>query len=215
MMRKTSVSGGFLVLDYGWKGENDFYGVHLGDTDPDNYPADDSDILLDVGPASLAQEGHIPLNSAWINRYQLDPQDGGSAFFYKPYEAAKAYPELKDSKLGYWCSAHRLTSTSPQVISYSLPLRLSDGRVVGVVGVDMAVDYVAAMMPYKLLQAERNGVYVLGVTQKEAASEPLSFRPVVHNGPLYSRFNPDESSPLTFDQEAVYKRSIVWKTMTG
>ena len=70
----------------------------------------------------------------------------------------------------------------------------------------MAVDYVAAMMPYKLLQAERNGVYVLGVTQKEAASEPLSFRPVVHNGPLYSRFNPDESSPLTFDQEAVYKK---------
>ena len=56
MMRKTSVSGGFLVLDYGWNGENDFYGVHLGDTDPNNYPADDSDILLDVGPASLAQE---------------------------------------------------------------------------------------------------------------------------------------------------------------
>ena len=206
MMRKTSVSGGFLVLDYGWNGENDFYGVHLGDTDPNNYPADDSDILLDVGPASLAQEGHIPLNSSWINRYQLDPQDSGSAFFYKPYEAAKAYPDLKDSKLGYWCSAHRLTSTSPQVISYSLPLRLSDGRVVGVVGVDMAVDYVAAMMPYKLLQAERNGVYVLGVTQKESAAEPLSFRPVVHNGPLYSRFNPDENSSLTFDQEAVYKK---------
>lgn len=205
MMRKTSVSGGFLVLDYGWNGENDFYGVHLGDTDPDYYPADDSDLLLDVGPASLAQEGHIPLNSAWINRYQLSPEDGGSAFFYKPYEAGKAYPELKSSKLGYWCGAHRLTENSPQVISYSLPLRLADGRVVGVVGVDMAVDYVANMMPYKLLQAERNGVYVLGVTEKDPAAKQLSFVPVVHNGPLYSRFNPDESSPITFAPEKVYK----------
>ena len=31
MMRKTSVSGGFVVLDYGWSDtDNDFYGVHLG-----------------------------------------------------------------------------------------------------------------------------------------------------------------------------------------
>lgn len=205
MMRKTSVSGGFIVLDYGWNGEDDYYGVHLGDTDPTYYPADDSDILLDVGPASLAQDGHIPLSSFWINRYQLDPADAGSAFFYKPYEAAKQYPQLESTKLGYWCETHRLTSTSPQVISYSLPLKLADGRVVGVVGVDMAVDYVASMMPYKLLQASRNGVYVLGVTQKEASTDTLNFEPAVHNGPLYTRFNPDESSPIAFDRQAVYK----------
>ena len=205
MMRKTSVSGGFIVLDYGWGEDSDFYGVHLGDTDPTYYPADDSDILLDVGPASLAQEGHIPLSASWINRYQLPPGDRGGDFFYKPYQAAKAYPELDAQKLGYWSSAHRLTETSAPVISYSLPLKLSDGRVVGVVGVDLSVDYLSSLMPYKLLQANRNGVYVLGLTEEEPASGVLSFEPVAHNGPLYQRFNPEEESAISFNPQAVYK----------
>ncbi len=206
MMRKTSVSGGFLVLDYGWSDtDNDFYGVHLGDTDPTYYPADDSDILLDVGPASLAQEGHIPLNSSWINRYHLDPEDEGSAFFYKPYEAAQEYPNLEAQKLGYWSDAHRLTDTSTLMISYSMPLKLEDGRVVGVVGIDLGVDYLATQMPYKLLQAERNGVYVLGITNTDDEDSALSFKPVAHNGPLYQRFNPDENSPIAFEKGAVYK----------
>lgn len=210
MMRKTSVSGGFLVMDYGLDGDNDLCGLHLSDSDPNHYPADDSDLLLDVGPASIAKSEGIPLNTSWVNRYQLKEGDEASRFFYKPYQAAQANTGMDIRKLGYWSGAHQVTATSPEVISYSLPVVLSDGQVVGVLGIDLQTDYLMNYLPYKLLQAERNGVYVLGIRQ---ADEQPTVKPVTYNGPLYKHMVGERPTQISFLPQPIH--SNVYELQDG
>lgn len=85
-------------------------------------------------------------------------------FFFKPYEAAKLYPDTDYRNLAYWSRPFTLEgntkSDSYHMIAYSIPL-VYQGTVYGVMGVEISENYLAEMLPVRELNSQNQGSYML------------------------------------------------------
>lgn len=105
VMRKNTVTGSFLILANDQVGGDDTVcqGIYFRDSDPEGTPPDYSDILLERGSSSFSHEKGIPFDTLWTTDFHFG-ESGAEAwdnFFYKPYEAAKLYPDTKFTNLAY------------------------------------------------------------------------------------------------------------------
>ncbi|MEG0596510.1 MAG: EAL domain-containing protein, partial [Oscillospiraceae bacterium] len=85
-----------------------------------------------------------------------------------------------------------------EVIAYSIPLILPDGTVLGVLGVDVTVDYLSSVLVYDELDSERAGAYFLGITRDGGKS----YQTVATSGPSFRAFfgNPDTLQTAATEQ---------------
>ena len=97
MMRKNTVTGSFLILANDSVGtqESTCDGIYFRDSDPTGNPADYADVLLERGASSFSHAKGIPLDTLWTTSFHLGKSGELSCddFFFKPYEAAKLYPD--------------------------------------------------------------------------------------------------------------------------
>ncbi|MDO4554863.1 MAG: diguanylate cyclase [Lachnospiraceae bacterium] len=186
LMRQNSVTGAFVILNTGeldFSVPEDKKGIYLRDYEPTSQFSDSNkDILIERMPRSLIEGSGLALDSGWSQDYMFSQSEVYGDYFYKPYQAALDHPEMSTSDLGYWSKGYQLNGDNTQVISYSIPLRLEDGTVYGVLGIEITESYLKKIVPVRELNEESGGSYVIGVEEEEGL-----FDPAVENGSIVQR----------------------------
>ena len=171
MMRTNRVTGVFLILnadnlqsDMESGQYTDKPGLYFRDLDPESRPSSKNlDLLIERSPLLVARNKQLATDRTWNTNFQF-----GTAgvpyydFFYEPTQASFQYDvETSWEDLGYWGRPFSLFGEEREAISYSVPLRLADGRVYGVLGVDILLSYLQSYLPEKELDSGGTAFYFL------------------------------------------------------
>ncbi len=179
LSQQAEVDGVYFILADGTEasadGETSHVGFCLRDSNPETAMEDRSDLLLAACPVSVSRRLGLSLDRSWSASLSLAPEgDAASDFYYEPLRAAQEYADAAVSDLGYWGRPTYLGWSGAHALTYSIPLRDASGTVVGVMGVEIAVDRVASSFPYGGLDAEGNGSYVLALSDGEGSVDEES-----------------------------------------
>lgn len=161
------------------------------------------DVRLLYGPKSLAEELGVTLAPSW--QAALRPEDPGLAALYDTVTAAaRDNPDLPLSSLGYWSRPVTLSADGEPAILFALPLCDGQGAPFGVIGVEIALSHLEALLPYGELSPDGGeGSYVLAVCPDggDGAPEPVAvsgsrFQWVLQEGAALSLTGCDSSAPV-------------------
>ena len=174
--RRAEIDGLYLVLAGADAAASEEGSVHAALYIRDSNPMADlengADLMLAVCPISVSKKLDIALDSSWSATYPLAPEgDARSAFYYRPMQAAAEHPTADMEDLGYWGRPVDLGWAGTSSITYSMPIQDGDGTVVGVLGVEVRLDRVTDFMPYRELDDEGTGSYILAMTNEDGGYE--------------------------------------------
>jgi hypothetical protein len=212
-MRTNSACGAFIVLnqqDLSQDMESQTYknkpGVYIRDYDPSTYPSrENSDLMAERMPEALVRKWNIGTDTSWREKFTFkDDEKEYYPFFYETYQEALEYPDYDWETLGYWSSGYTLDGDNNEVISYSVPLKLEDGTVYGVVGVEVTKDYLKKLVNYNELTEDSNASYVIGIKDKNQVKN------VLINGPAFS-MRGENKDEITLSNVNGYKNAYKFK----
>lgn len=207
MLRKNYVTGAFLILD---SDSNQKNGLYFRDLDPNSNPSDNSDLLMERGPASVAQKLNIPLDTWWNNKFIFDGRSKASSpneFFIKPINAAKENTNLNYKDLGYWSRPFSLTAKDMKIITYSVPLLDKSNKPYGVLGIAISLKHLNSLLAYEELDQNGKGVYILGSSN----INNMEISPVSSTGPMFSKIMGDNyylELNRTSDSNSIYEVDV-------
>lgn len=196
VLHRSYGNGIYLILDGPAaknSGAGTRAGVYVRDLDPRNYADDNSDLLLERGLPSVSKEFGIALDSNWELGFDLE-RVSANDYFYKPFD------QVKDQKIsgknvtdyGYLGSLMALHPMDVRVITYSIPLTLSDGTTVGIIGGDITESQLSSLLNQ---DSEKQVLKLLG--RRVQGSNRIE--PVVSSGPLFHTYF-DQDSPLICEE---------------
>lgn len=198
MLRKNYVTGAFLILD---NNSEEKVGLYFRDLDPNSNPSDKSDLLMERGPASIAQNLGIPLDTWWNNRFIFNQNKNSSPeeFFSKPINAAVDNKGLSYKDLGYWSKPFSLSDKDIQIVTYSVPLLDENGKPYGVLGIAISLNYLNSLLSYDEIDSNGRGVYLVGVDD----NKNMNFEKITTTGPLAGKILGEEKN-IQFNKKEIY-----------
>ena len=160
-------------------------GVCLMNRNPASGPsARNENLLWSCAPDSVVKSSDIAALADCQTRFVF-PEDGsfsGRGFFLEPVRAVFGADRIRNTgDYGYWCWTTLGTGDENQsCVTYSVPLVLEDGRMYGVLGIQLLNAYLQALLPSSELIESGEGAYLLAVAGEEAggldAVEPILSR---------------------------------------
>lgn len=158
-------------------------GVGVTDTDSSSFAADNSDLLLVRGTASVSKDYKIPLSRDWQMDYDLSQTEVSEYPFYTPYTIAKSAKILESTEqYGYLSSISPALQTDTDGLSYSIPLVLEDGSVVGVLGGTLNKTQIYALLKNELFQSDADTIQLIA----EKNTDEVRLTPVLAYGSAYN-----------------------------
>lgn len=163
-------------------------GLFIRDLDASTYEQNRSDLLLERGLPSIAREYGIPLDSFWelgVNLDKIKTKD----FYTKPFECAvKGSVQQRNASgcayLGIMKSDEQKKTTN---LSYSMPLILSDGTIIGVIGGEIDAGRIRQFLEDDL---DKIGGDVLSFLAR-SSGDNQSFIPVIAGNTYYGQYFED------------------------
>lgn len=176
-LRKNSVTGVFVIYngeqgtELPESGSSEKAGLYFRDSDPTTVSISSADILVERAPSDLVTHLNLAMDSYWNPTFTFTADQSADSldYYYKPLQAATAHPEIEPKDLAYWSKPFLLNDDTTEIITYSLPLRSSDGTVYGVLGIELSCDYLRTLLPYQELNDEGKGGYLLAMTLSDEA----------------------------------------------
>lgn len=219
MMRTNRVTGVFLILNADDLKESmasgqyvDKPGLYFRDLDPESKPSvRNFDLLIERSPYLVVRNKQMTTDTAWNTNFEF----GTSGvpyydFLYEPTEAGfHSDSNLSWEELGYWSKPYSLFGEEREAIAYSVPLRLSDGRVYGVLGVDILLSYLKSNLPEKELDSSGTANYFISM-QKKGSKElwTKSYREAVQFSALEVNIDRDITDDYLSKKKDMYAYSI-------
>ena len=211
LMRNNAVNGAFIVLNQQDLTEDitsgnyqDKPGIYLRDYDPSTFPSkENDDLMAERMPEALVKKWKISTDLGWKDKFLFSGlKEGYYPFFSKTYQTARSHPEMSSRNLGYWSNAYKLDDDVTQAISYSVPLRLEDGTIYGILGIEITLDYLKKIVPYNELTEDGSGAYVLGIEKNESNK----IQSVMVNGPVF-RMSVKDNDEIQLKKMKKYKNT--------
>lgn len=178
-LRSKQVNGIFVVFntsDLNGRTRGDTLPcVYIRDLDPTSLSSDrNADLQFEYCPSKLVQEMHIATDGHWSSAIPYDASTVGLIFpAFQSAWSDKA--QLSAADYGHWTtSPFTLPGDDHAAIAYSIPLILPDGRVYGVLGVEMLESYLQTLLPSGELQNGDGGSYMLAYTREGLANHDVS-----------------------------------------
>lgn len=166
-------------------------GIYIRDMDPTSAPSSRyEDLLLCRASVQVVQALNISTDNSWKPQFTFaeDKETPENfAYFTEPLKAAfKAGWVNEAEDYGYWGgSEHLLVDADFTAITYSIPLVLSDGTIYGVLGIDIADDYLLSMLPYSELYDDDVGTYFV-IKQRSSVDSLKIVTPILWNGEQFA-----------------------------
>lgn len=200
-------NGIFLVLNgpASEKGsETEQAGVAIRDMDSNSFAADNSDLLLERGLPSLSGDFGIALDTTWELGFDLSKTADGQ-FYTVPFMQAENGVVNRDkiADYAYVGTSNLNPGDNLHMLSYSVPLLLTDGTAVGVVGVELSERSVRKFLNANIKDSELEIFNILA--QEDEVKQRLT--PVVVGPAEYLHYFGAEKS-LSFEEsewERVYR----------
>ncbi len=161
-----------------------YSGFFVRDSDPQNKLESNSDLLMEKGSKRLSHKKDISLDSAWGTDFTFAGQDNRASddFFYKPYKAALEHSTAEIVNLGYWSRPFVLEDNymdNHEMITYSVPL-IYNGRVYGVLGVEVSTAYINKYFQVNDLDSELNAGYTLAIHNADGSYDCITGKGVLY-----------------------------------
>ena len=211
-LRTKGVNGIFVILsthDLEEKQEGTCLPcVYLRDLDPDATSSDrNADLMVARGTAQTVQQLGITTDKCWGPAMEVEP----GCFFWTPFQVAyqTVGSKAEAANYGRWTpQTYVLERGTREAIAYVQPLILPDGRVYGVIGTDLLVNYLEQQLPADELQHSGQGSYLLAVTRNTVKNaETLEITDVLTTGK-----NKEE---LTTEKLRLERDASSWKYTLG
>ncbi len=213
-LRLKSVTGIFVVinthsLDYRTDGDR-LPGIYIRDMDP-NAPISErnGDLSYVFCPTKLVQSTKISTDACW--QPTLEYTKESCDFLYQPFQRVwSGQGRLDAQDYGRWSTqSFRIHGDSHDVITYTQPLILPDGRIYGVVGVELRVSYLQKQLPYPELENNGTAAYVLAVSDSKKPQTNVTLTEVVGAAkntetPYEKTFAADSGKPLMLEDKTSY-----------
>lgn len=188
MLHYSSGNGVYLILDGPASVNGDASeqaGIYIRDMEARSYEEDYSDLLLEWGLPTIAKEYGIALDSFWEMGFNPDTVKT-TDFYKKPLEAAvKGAVKTEDAdECAYLGTMQEADDTKPRSLTYSVPLILSDGSVIGVLGCELDVDRIREFLEDDFDKTARDFVSFLA----KGTSGQKSFVPVIAGNTYYAPY---------------------------
>lgn len=203
LMHRSYGTGIFVVLNgpaAQKSPENIKAGFYIRDSNPGrSYNQDHSSLLMERGLPSLANQYGIPLDSFWDLGFDVSADDGSADFYKKPFDSAVENQARAEKRLNfaYLSKPFRLSTKDLPVITYSAPIILEDGSVVGVFGLEMGIGRIEQVLSADRTESSFDVCYALGV--RHAGENRIT--PAASSGYLYNQyFKGDEYLEYTDNQ---------------
>lgn len=200
MAVKDNVSGVFLILDT--RTELDRYkitpisAVFLRKSDQATENATSPTTLL-IGGDYLT-EGEVTHKSIyWTECLQMTDLSDYD-FYLKTLEIAEKYQNIPSENLGYWSHVYELNDSGHETVAYTLPIRDSENKVVGVMGLELELSYLQLLLPYYELNSQGQGDYL--VTAVKNTNDSTGER-VFNSGVTFNSIN-NYSSEIEYSEKA-------------
>lgn len=189
LLHRSYGNGIYLILDGPAANSGDpktRAGVYIRDMDSSSYALDNSDLLLMRGLPSISRSYKIPLDSYWELGFSLEEENPISDFFYKPYHNTADIRISPREANNYAYLGVRGADRENRMdgIMYSIPLTLSDGTTIGVLGGDMQASLVRDIMNIDEIVNDVDTVQILA--RRQRGSDSLF--PVVTSGAVYDQY---------------------------
>ncbi len=152
-------------------------GVCLMNRNPASRPsARNENLLWSCAPDSVVKSSDIAALADCQTRFAF-PEDGSFSargFFLEPVRAVFGADRIRNTgDYGYWCwTTLGIGDENQSCVTYSVPLVLEDGRMYGVLGIQLLNAYLQALLPSGELMESGDGVYLLAV--ERAGEDRLS-----------------------------------------
>lgn len=174
-------------------------GIYIRDYDAKSSPSrNNTDLLFERASNKIVQSMHISTNTGWTPMFEWDVSLDKPEFFYYTFQKAL---ENKDFNLlddyGYWSRPYTLKDGDIFSISYSLPLKLSDGTVYGVMGIDLTLDFLQQEFRNVAMLQEGEESFFLGIRDEKG-----DYTQIVGLGPVFDE--KEAGSVVTFDEKQMY-----------
>lgn len=187
LLRRSQTNDAYLILETGELYADEGMGtakaaLYLRNVDPKS-GSGYSDLLMEIGYASLTQNYGITRHSGWSLYFMPDPEDTENFdFYYKTMATALENRDLSPGSLGYWSGFSKPSSMTTPSMKYTVPLISKDGTVYGVLGVGLTESTILSNIPSHDFLAE-TACYVLG----RSTSENSTFNVLTYSGSSYSK----------------------------
>ncbi|MDR1246962.1 MAG: bifunctional diguanylate cyclase/phosphodiesterase [Clostridiales Family XIII bacterium] len=159
VLHKNNVAGVFLALDGGQTDLSAKSGLYFRDTNSAVVMNDYSDIVTVHAPEEIADRIALGRDERWTPGFITDDDD----LWYKmPFDAAKKYPALSETDLGYWSVGFG----DRDAICFSVPL-LYKGSPYGVMGVVLNSGFTKAILLGTTSFTNETG-YILAIAEPGA-----------------------------------------------
>lgn len=180
ILRTNQVTGAILVLGNDNQTNIQTNGLYLRDMDPIANPNDNSDLLCLRAPASISEALNMPLDIYWNPQFSFAKDQKSDEFYYRVLDVASSNLQVEHKDLGYW-SVSATDEHGVSMIIYSLPLLDDAGNVLGIIGIDVSMDYLKTLMPAAELGS--NSSYMLAKINADAQNE---LQNIATSGSLYT-----------------------------
>lgn len=193
IMRQNAVTGGFFILIGDNQEKKD--GLYICDSNPESNPIGNSDLLVLNAPVKTSKEMEIAMDPSWKSFISFSNIDGQEKeFYHSPISMAQKGllaangKDISHRDLGYWSTDAIINSSANRnepVVTYSVPIRASDGTPYAVLGIELKPDYLAAKMnAYEIGFGNQSG-YMLAVkdnSEQEGKSKSGEYKVAAVSG---------------------------------
>lgn len=134
-------------------------GISIRDNDPLSAASElQADLLLECAPVQVVQSLTLSTDSAWEQRFKFGPDHPYERWLTDPWNTAVASGGTLDAQdCGLWSIRH--SANGEPALTWSMPLILDDGLVIGVIGAEMLPAYLSSQLP--TAELDESGVYML------------------------------------------------------
>lgn len=186
MLRTTKATGAYVILR-NENGSDKHSALYLRDYDPLMNSYSNNDLYMIMGPSDIGRDLKIPLDQTWKYQFEMTPEN--QDFYSKPYNNSSLTTNSK--LIGYWTKPFRIVKDDLTVITYSMPLLDEEKTVIGVIGIELTLNYLTQFLPATDLQAKDS----LGYMIVYGDSDDSALMPIISAGALQKRMI-DTESPL-------------------
>ncbi|MDW2799029.1 EAL domain-containing protein [Clostridium boliviensis] len=194
MLHMSYATGVYCILDgpaAANSASNMKAGFYIRSSNPGGYLADNSSLLMERGLPSVAEQYNIPLDSFWEIGFEEGKDLRNNDFYQNPlFMARQTGTSGKEAmRLAYLSPPFRLSPKDIQVITYSVPVILEDGTVVGVWGLEMTLNQLKQILAEKQTNSSFEECWLLGIRNRGTNT----IKPVVDSGYLFNQYFNDVS----------------------
>ncbi|MBQ0000187.1 MAG: hypothetical protein KBT01_01425, partial [Clostridiales bacterium] len=178
-------------------------GIYIRDKDPLSASSEKyADLLLECSPAKVVQTLSLSTDRDWEQKMKFSKENPYEDWFTEPYLMARAYEDMDASDCGLW--SIKRTPDGKSALTYSIPLILSDGRVYGVLGVEILNSYLEVLLPHSEL--DEKAFYGLLVSDQAEQREDIDGRlySVTTKNSPFELWEELSLSPTEYDGLALY-----------